>query len=93
MKCLEKTQFLLEREFWDEFVLSCTSNILFLLSVSVTIKASVADDGYEQCEYAVKKWASSNSADSEVRDDKHALRDLLFFLHVPRTGGRTYFHW
>ncbi|KAL8501424.1 hypothetical protein ACS0TY_020818 [Phlomoides rotata] len=66
--------------------------LVLLLSVSVTIKASVADDGYEQCERAVKNWASSNSVDSEVRDDKHALRDLLFFLHVPRTGGRTYFH-
>ncbi|KAK6142019.1 hypothetical protein DH2020_016200 [Rehmannia glutinosa] len=65
--------------------------LVLLLSVSVTIKASVTDDGYKQCEHTVKNWASS-SADSEVKDDKHALRDLLFFLHVPRTGGRTYFH-
>ncbi|KAI3450575.1 hypothetical protein Pfo_007240 [Paulownia fortunei] len=65
--------------------------LVLLLSVPVTIKASAADDGYKQCERTVKNWASS-SADSEVRDDKHALRDLLFFLHVPRTGGRTYFH-
>ncbi|KAL2239434.1 UNVERIFIED_CONTAM: Protein-tyrosine sulfotransferase, partial [Sesamum indicum] len=57
----------------------------------VIIKASEADDGYSQCQNIVKNWASS-SLDSEVKDDKHDLRDLLFFLHVPRTGGRTYFH-
>ncbi|KAK4483400.1 hypothetical protein RD792_010586, partial [Penstemon davidsonii] len=57
----------------------------------VTIKASVSDDGYERCELTVKKWASS-SIDSEVKENKNTLSDLLFFLHVPRTGGRTYFH-
>ncbi|GFP84236.1 protein-tyrosine sulfotransferase [Phtheirospermum japonicum] len=57
----------------------------------VAIQASVSDDSYKQCENAVKKWASS-STDPEAKDDKHSLRDLLFFLHVPRTGGRTYFH-
>ncbi|KAL3849442.1 hypothetical protein ACJIZ3_011324 [Penstemon smallii] len=62
-----------------------------LLSASVTVKASISQDGYSQCESTVKKWASS-SIGSEVKDNKHALRDLLFFLHVPRTGGRTYFH-
>ncbi|XP_054811373.1 protein-tyrosine sulfotransferase-like isoform X3 [Prosopis cineraria] len=40
---------------------------------------------------AVRNWAHS-SLDKEIREDKHTLRDLLFFLHVPRTGGRTYFH-
>ncbi|KAH6766282.1 tyrosylprotein sulfotransferase [Perilla frutescens var. hirtella] len=61
------------------------------LSVPITIGASVADDGYKQCERTVKNWASF-SADSEVSGDQHALRDLLLFLHVPRTGGRTYYH-
>ncbi|XP_011089284.1 protein-tyrosine sulfotransferase isoform X2 [Sesamum indicum] len=65
--------------------------LVLLLSVPVIIKASEADDGYSQCQNIVKNWASS-SLDSEVKDDKHDLRDLLFFLHVPRTGGRTYFH-
>ncbi|KAI9075105.1 hypothetical protein K1719_042953 [Acacia pycnantha] len=46
---------------------------------------------FGQCERAVRNWASS-SLDKEIREDKHTLRDLLFFLHVPRTGGRTYFH-
>ncbi|KAL6508783.1 hypothetical protein OROHE_021342 [Orobanche hederae] len=67
--------------------------LLLLLSVPIAIKASVTDDGYKQCEHAVNKWASSSSStDSSVKGDKHALRDLLFFLHVPRTGGRTYFY-
>ncbi|XP_028757009.1 protein-tyrosine sulfotransferase isoform X2 [Neltuma alba] len=46
---------------------------------------------FGNCERAVRNWASS-SLDKEIRQDKHTLRDLLFFLHVPRTGGRTYFH-
>ncbi|KAG8387665.1 hypothetical protein BUALT_Bualt02G0045000 [Buddleja alternifolia] len=64
---------------------------LLVLSVPVVIKASPEDDGYKKCEHTVEKWAAS-SVDTEVKHDKHALRDLLFFLHVPRTGGRTYFH-
>ncbi|KAL6510923.1 hypothetical protein OROGR_022047 [Orobanche gracilis] len=61
--------------------------------VAIAIKASVTDVGYKQCEHAVNKWASSSSStDSSVKGDKQSLRDLLFFLHVPRTGGRTYFH-
>ncbi|CAA0812007.1 Protein-tyrosine sulfotransferase [Striga hermonthica] len=65
--------------------------LVLLLSVSVKLKASEEDGGYKKCEREVKKWSLS-STDSEVKDDNHALRDLLFFLHVPRTGGRTYFH-
>lgn len=47
------------------------------------------DDDYKQCEHKVMDWASS-SINSETDDTKHELRDFLFFLHVPRTGGRTY---
>nr|GMD25373.1 protein-tyrosine sulfotransferase [Ipomoea batatas] len=65
-------------------------SLVLLLSVSTASEALVEDD-FEQCEHTVKKWASS-SLESEVSEDKHLLRDLLFFLHVPRTGGRTYFH-
>ncbi|GFZ13127.1 tyrosylprotein sulfotransferase [Actinidia rufa] len=53
--------------------------------------ASDSKDDYEHCRSTVKKWASS-SLDLEVKEDKHTLRDLLYFLHIPRTGGRTYFH-
>ncbi|KAL8210440.1 hypothetical protein R6Q57_004877 [Mikania cordata] len=44
----------------------------------------------EHCTTAVKQWASS-SLHSDSKDG-HILKDLLFFLHVPRTGGRTYFY-
>ncbi|XP_022850974.1 protein-tyrosine sulfotransferase-like [Olea europaea var. sylvestris] len=58
---------------------------------TITTRASATEDGYKKCEHTVKNWAFS-SRDSEIKDDKCILRDLLFFLHVPRTGGRTYFH-
>ncbi|GFQ08297.1 protein-tyrosine sulfotransferase [Phtheirospermum japonicum] len=76
---------------WIKRFSSVNVNNNFLFPVPVAIQASVSDDSYKQCENAVKKWASS-STDPEAKDDKHSLRDLLFFLHVPRTGGRTYFH-
>ena len=60
--------------------------------VSNLVNASPEKHDFEHCERTVKKWASS-SLDLEVKEDKHKLQDLLFFLHVPRTGGRTYFHW
>ncbi|KAL2485681.1 Protein-tyrosine sulfotransferase [Abeliophyllum distichum] len=65
--------------------------LVLLLSVPIIIKASSTKDGYKQCENTVKHWASS-SFNSEIKEDKHLLRDLLFFLHIPRTGGRAYFH-
>nr|XP_043609408.1 protein-tyrosine sulfotransferase-like isoform X2 [Erigeron canadensis] len=57
---------------------------------------SIGDDfcsssyNFEHCKNSVKQWASS-SLQSDTKDG-HILKDLLFFLHVPRTGGRTYFH-
>ncbi|KAL4576950.1 hypothetical protein LXL04_013051 [Taraxacum kok-saghyz] len=45
---------------------------------------------FEHCKNTVKQWASS-SLHSNIKDG-HILQDLLFFLHVPRTGGRTYFY-
>ncbi|KAF7823389.1 protein-tyrosine sulfotransferase [Senna tora] len=55
------------------------------------VNASFAKNDFGHCERTVRSWAHS-SLDKEIRQDKHALRDLLFFLHVPRTGGRTYFY-
>ncbi|GJN00875.1 hypothetical protein PR202_ga18097 [Eleusine coracana subsp. coracana] len=49
------------------------------------------DDDYKRCEGVVKGWADSSAA-NENGEDKLNLKDLLFFLHIPRTGGRTYFH-
>ncbi|CAN4120294.1 unnamed protein product [Withania somnifera] len=71
---------------FDVFVI-----LVFLLSVSIVTKATESKDDLDRCEHIVKQWASS-SLDLEVKDDKHVLQNLLFFLHVPRTGGRTYFH-
>ncbi|XP_024017107.1 protein-tyrosine sulfotransferase isoform X1 [Morus notabilis] len=65
--------------------------LLFLGFVSVWVNASTFSDDYGHCERIVQKWAFS-SLEEEAKEDKHTLRDLLFFLHVPRTGGRTYFH-
>ncbi|XP_031121185.1 protein-tyrosine sulfotransferase-like [Ipomoea triloba] len=61
-------------------------------SVSATSYASDAQDDFEQCENTVKNWASSSSQESENFEDQQVLKDFLFFLHVPRTGGKNYFH-
>lgn len=61
-------------------------------SVIMLVNTSFAEDDYQRCEIAVNNWATSQLS-QEVKEDKHTLRDLLFFLHIPRTGGRTYFHW
>ncbi|KAL3518391.1 hypothetical protein ACH5RR_020980 [Cinchona calisaya] len=76
---------------WRNFDFQLALILVLLLYVSNKIKALPTEDGFNQCEHILKKWASS-SVDSEVKEDKHILRDLLYFLHVPRTGGRTYYH-
>ncbi|XP_038719664.1 protein-tyrosine sulfotransferase-like isoform X1 [Tripterygium wilfordii] len=70
-----------------DLTLKCAA-VLMLLGLA---SASATNSDFGQCERIVKRWASS-AIDVEVKDDKHTLQDLLFFLHVPRTGGRTYFH-
>lgn len=67
-------------------------SVLDVFTVSSSVNASPAEHDFRHCERIVQKWASF-SLDLEVKEDKHTLQDLLFFLHVPRTGGRTYFHW
>lgn len=47
---------------------------------------------FGHCEKVVKRWTNS-AVNQEAKADTHTLHDLLFFLHVPRTGGRAYFHW
>ncbi|CAN8305938.1 unnamed protein product [Cochlearia groenlandica] len=63
---------------------------LWLILVCSAI-VSFAELDFGHCERAVKNWADS-SFEENVNKDKRSLQDLLFFLHVPRTGGRTYFH-
>ncbi|XAR59979.1 Protein-tyrosine sulfotransferase, partial [Bertholletia excelsa] len=63
--------------------------VVFLLLLGHVSTLHDKDD-YDHCKTTVKKWTAS-SLDFEVRVDRHILKDLLFFLHIPRTGGRTYF--
>ena len=65
--------------------------VVFGVAATVLPLASSADD-YARCEGAVKGWADS-VGEGDNGGDKLNLKDLLFFLHIPRTGGRTYFHW
>ncbi|KAK6926785.1 hypothetical protein RJ641_008504, partial [Dillenia turbinata] len=74
-------------------VLVLTALVFPVFSDFMAIGAnSINRTNFGHCEKIVKKWASSSSQDLKVSENKHNLRDLLFFLHVPRTGGRTYFH-
>uniref|UniRef100_A0A2P2LJU3 Protein-tyrosine sulfotransferase isoform X2 n=1 Tax=Rhizophora mucronata TaxID=61149 RepID=A0A2P2LJU3_RHIMU len=59
--------------------------VVFSVGNAAFIKHNIS-----HCEKIAKTWASRSV--EQVREDRHTLRDLLFFLHVPRTGGRTYFH-
>jgi hypothetical protein len=73
-----------------------TLKLLFMLLTllgfaSILVNASFVKSDFGYCERVVKRWAFF-SLDREVKEDQHTLRDLLFFLHVPRTGGHTYFH-
>ncbi|XP_078171851.1 protein-tyrosine sulfotransferase-like isoform X2 [Carex rostrata] len=61
---------------------------LLLILLPFVIQVSSIDDNYVQCERAVNKWAESSN-ENVNKEDK--LRDLLFFLHIPRTGGRAYY--
>ncbi|GJS50779.1 RNA-directed DNA polymerase, eukaryota [Tanacetum coccineum] len=51
---------------------------------------NAVDSSIAKC--SLKHRDIPSSLDSDT-DNGHILKDLLFFLHVPRTGGRTYFHW
>ncbi|KAK9058600.1 hypothetical protein SSX86_023442 [Deinandra increscens subsp. villosa] len=63
--------------------------VLLLMLLAVVYPSTDALD-FEHCKNSVKQWASS-SLHSDTKNG-HILKDLLFFLHIPRTGGRTYFH-
>ncbi|CAN6479362.1 unnamed protein product [Victoria cruziana] len=66
--------------------------LLVLLAIaSASGFASSVDYDFEHCENIVLHWVDS-SIDDGTEANTSNLQDLLFFLHVPRTGGRTYFH-
>ncbi|KAK1398426.1 Sulfotransferase [Heracleum sosnowskyi] len=62
-----------------------------LLLLLIGIGNAFTDKSFDQCESLVKNWKSSSLL-ADVKEDKRVLKHLLFFLHVPRTGGRTYYH-
>ncbi|CAL1404265.1 unnamed protein product [Linum trigynum] len=64
---------------------------ILVLTYVLAANSYAVENGFSQCENVVKKWSTS-ALEQEAKEDKHTLRDLLFFLHIPRTGGRTYFH-
>ncbi|XP_078427913.1 tyrosylprotein sulfotransferase isoform X2 [Wolffia australiana] len=65
--------------------------LIHLLLVCAASPVSSFHDDFSHCESVVKKWVVSSDT-SYMEEGKSSLRDLLFFLHVPRTGGRTFFH-
>ncbi|CAH8357903.1 unnamed protein product [Eruca vesicaria subsp. sativa] len=74
-------------------IISKLTLVWFLLLCSVL--ASFGELEFGHCERVVKRWADTSSSSEEQHPnnkDKRSLQDLLFFLHVPRTGGRTYFN-
>lgn len=72
----------LTNEYWN----------LYVLPVSASLLVSSSEDDYFRCESVVRNWADASS-ERGIKEDELTLKDILFFLHVPRTGGRTYFHW
>ncbi|XP_042418651.1 protein-tyrosine sulfotransferase-like isoform X4 [Zingiber officinale] len=69
----------------------CGILVVVLLLGSILCRVSSNHDDYFRCESIVRKWAD-NSNQNEIKESDLNLKDLLLFLHVPRTGGRTYFH-
>ncbi|XP_039116800.1 protein-tyrosine sulfotransferase [Dioscorea cayenensis subsp. rotundata] len=67
------------------------SIILVLLYLVFASSHVSSDKDFSQCETTVKNWVES-SIFTGSKDDKLSLKDLLFFLHIPRTGGRSYFY-
>ncbi|WOL17143.1 protein-tyrosine sulfotransferase-like isoform X2 [Canna indica] len=65
--------------------------VFFLYSALASLYVSSSEDDYYHCESLVRHWANSSS-EKGIKEDELTLKDLLFFLHIPRTGGRAYFH-
>ncbi|XP_057955701.1 protein-tyrosine sulfotransferase isoform X2 [Malania oleifera] len=76
---------------WMDLILKWALVLMLLGLDSTFLDAFHIKDDFGHCESTVKKWASS-SVYVETKEDNHTLQELLFFIHVPRTGGRTYFH-
>ncbi|KAL5709942.1 protein-tyrosine sulfotransferase [Ranunculus cassubicifolius] len=70
---------------------SCVIRFIIILVLLVYRGVEVKSD-LIKCQSVVAKWASSSSSLNHKPNNKHTLQQLLFFLHIPRTAGRTYFH-
>ncbi|KAF3774726.1 Protein-tyrosine sulfotransferase [Nymphaea thermarum] len=71
---------------------------LILLCAAITLVAfasSPMENGFESCENIVKGWADSSYAFDNENETKQlkSLQDILFFIHVPRTGGFVFLKW
>ncbi|XP_042414081.1 protein-tyrosine sulfotransferase-like isoform X1 [Zingiber officinale] len=64
--------------------------LIFIYLASTILTVSSSGDGYLHCESIMRNWVDS-SIETKAHTNELILEDLLFFLHVPRTGGRTYF--
>ncbi|XP_042418780.1 protein-tyrosine sulfotransferase-like isoform X3 [Zingiber officinale] len=64
--------------------------LIFIYLASTVLTVSSSGDGYLHCESIMRNWVDS-SIETKAHTNELILEDLLFFLHVPRTGGRTYF--
>lgn len=53
------------------------------------------DKHREKCNAMVEAWSEQALHElSELPEDHQLhLKELLYFLHVPRTGGRTFHQW
>jgi hypothetical protein len=53
---------------------------------------------HRSCEAAVFEWSNKEKITrlkelNSVPPKETKLEELLFFLHIPRTGGRAYHQW
>ncbi|XP_049936682.1 protein-tyrosine sulfotransferase-like [Nymphaea colorata] len=56
--------------------------------------ASSHEEDFESCESVVLGWRDGSISDGSttIEAQQSSLQNLLFFLHVPRSGGRSFFH-
>jgi hypothetical protein len=73
---------------------------VFLACHHTELVAASAASPYDRrsCETAVLEWSTKeklalNKQLQRVQHGSMQILDLLFFLHIPRTGGRTYHQW
>eukprot|EP00249_Psilotum_nudum_P024960 c29333_g1_i4 orf=454-2049(-) len=69
--------------------------VLFHLFVTLSNSSEQGnDEDYRRCEMNLRTWVRQTLQDlaQVAEEDDGKLKDLLFFLHIPRTGGRNLQH-